>query len=201
LKTAVVGLFPDLRHAQDAVNDLVAEGFTRDTISLMANDVEGDIAEEVRIHEEGSAAAAGAGSGAVLGGATGLFLGLVSLAVPGVGAVVAAGPILAALSGALVGAAAGGLIGALVDLGVPEEHAHYYAEGVRRGGTVVTVQTDESRAQRAVEIMQIRGVIDINSHVAAWRNEGWKGYDPATPPLSREELQRIRGSQSSRRAA
>ena len=45
----------------------------------------------------------------------------------------------AALAGAGIGAAAGGLLGALTGMGIPEEEAHVYAEGVRRGGTLVTV--------------------------------------------------------------
>jgi uncharacterized membrane protein len=198
MKTTVVGLFPDLRHAQDAIQDLMAEGHPRERISIMANDVEGEYADELVVHEADSGAAAGAGTGALLGGATGLFLGFAAMAVPGVGAIIAAGPILAGLGGALVGAAAGGLIGALVDLGVPEEHAHYYAEGVRRGGAVVTLECDDSTAQRAVEIMQVRGVLDINSHVAEWRKTGWTKYDPAAAPLRKEELG---FSQEERRAA
>ena len=201
MKTTVVGLFRDLRHAQETVDDLVADGYPRDTISIMANDVEGEYAADVIRHEDGSAAASGVGTGAMVGGAAGLLIGLAALAVPGVGPIVAAGPIVAGLSGALIGAAAGGLIGALVEAGIPEEHAHYYAEGIRRGGTVVTVQTDESRAQRAVEIMQIRGVLDINAHVAEWRKQGWTRYDPAAPPLTREQLARERATFPTRRAA
>lgn len=200
MNTTVVGLFPDLRHAQDAVDDLIANGYPRETISVMANDIEGDSSEEIHLHDE-SAAAAAAGTGAVLGGAAGLFVGLAAMAVPGVGAVVAAGPIVAGLGGALIGAAAGGLIGALVDLGVPEEHAHYYAEGVRRGGTVVTVQAEESRAQRAVEIMQIHGVLDINEHVAQWRRQGWTRYDPNAPALTPEQIAGEREAAQTRKAA
>ena len=129
------------------------------------------------------------------------LLGLVSLAVPGIGPVVAAGPIVTAIGGAILGAAAGGIIGALVDLGVPEEHAHYYAEGIRRGGTVLTLQTDDTRAQRAVEVMQLHGVQDIHDRVAEWRRQGWTRYDPNAPALTREELTRERQSFPTRRAA
>src|SRR5690606_40905917 len=62
-------------------------------------------------------------------------------------------PILVAIltgagAGAAVGAVAGGLVGALIDLGVPEADAHRYAEGVRAGGTLLAVTTDDSRVDR-----------------------------------------------------
>jgi hypothetical protein len=72
--------------------------------------------------------------------------GLGIMAIPGVGPVVAAGWLAAT---AAVGGAAGGLIGALTDSAVPEEDAHVYAEGVRRGGALVTAKVDDARAAQA----------------------------------------------------
>ena len=66
----------------------------------------------------------------------------------GLGPIVAAGWLVAALTGAGVGAAAGGLLGALTGSGLSEEESHVYAEGVRRGGNLVTVRTDDSRCGR-----------------------------------------------------
>ena len=89
----------------------------------------------------------GAGIGAAVGGIGGLLAGLGLIAIPGIGPVVAAGWLAAtaagAAGGALVGAAAGGLVGALTQAGVPENDAHVYAEGIRRGGTLVTAKVDE----------------------------------------------------------
>ena len=53
-----------------------------------------------------------------------------------------------AASGAGIGAAAGGLLGSLTGAGVSEEDAHVYAEGVRRGGTLVTVRAEDADAAR-----------------------------------------------------
>ena len=86
----------------------------------------------------------GAGLGAAAGGAVGIEQVLGVMAIPGVGPVVAAGGRLPAL-GALAGGAAGSLIGALVENGVPEEDAHVYAEGRRRGGVLLTVSTARKR--------------------------------------------------------
>jgi len=105
-------------------------------------------------------------TGGVVGGAAGLAASLMALSIPGIGPIVAAGPLVAMLSGAGAGAMAGGLIGALTDAGVPEENANYYAETVRRGGALVTVKVDESRADRAAEIMRVNGAIDLDERVS-----------------------------------
>jgi hypothetical protein len=182
VKTTVVGLFDDMFHAQSAAADLQTEGVPQANISVMANEEErtepmpvisGEATEE--------AALAGAGTGAALGGAAGLAIGLASLAIPGVGPVLVAGPLLAALSGALLGAATGGIIGALVDIGVPETEAAYYAEGVRRGGVVLTAQVEPTLSARAREILSSNGAVDIHQRVTQWKEAGWTGYEQSLP--------------------
>jgi hypothetical protein len=172
----VVALFDDMSTAEKAVQELEHLGFSRDHISLMAANRGGD---------DGGAAAgsaadgavAGAGIGAVLGGLAGLLVGIGALAIPGIGPIIAAGPLAAALGGAGIGAVAGGVIGALVDAGVPEEQAQYYAEGIRRGGTLVTVNASEGMADRATNILNRYGPVDINQRAATWRESGWSGFD------------------------
>jgi hypothetical protein len=100
------------------------------------------------------------------------------LAIPGIGPVLVAGPIAATLIGAGVGAVTGGLIGALVDLGVPEEEAGYYAEGIRRGGTLVTLIVSDHMADHAIEIMDNHDPVDIEERVTSWQSSGWTGFDP-----------------------
>ena len=114
----------------------------------------------------------------MLGGAAGLVVGLMGLAIPGIGPIVAAGPIAAALAGAGVGAVAGGLIGGLTGVGVSEDDASYYAESVRRGGALVTVRADDSRADEAASLMRNHGAVDIERRVEQWKQEGWSPRDP-----------------------
>lgn len=80
------------------------------------------------------------GVGAALGGAAGLLAGLGAFVLPGVGAVVAAGWLASALAGAAAGGAAGGVVGALIQAGLSEHDATRYAEGVKRGGSLVTIR-------------------------------------------------------------
>jgi hypothetical protein len=105
--------------------------------------------------------------------------------IPGIGPVIAAGPLATTLLGIGVGAAAGGLIGALIDLGIPEEEAQYYAEGLRRCGAVVTVHTlDEGMIDRATDILERYHAVNIDRRVEEWRQGGWTGYDPNAGPYT-----------------
>lgn len=205
----VIALFDDFASANASVRDLVDNGFSRDDISIMASDSTGEYGQHLnRSGTEGESGAAtgagvGAGIGAVLGGLGGLLVGLGALAIPGIGPVIAAGPLAAALTGlagagagAVAGGVTGGLIGALTDMGVPEETAGYYAEGVRRGGTLVTVRTDDNMAETARDLMNRHNPIDINERATQWRQAGWTGYDTNARPETTTDVDRDRSMAS-----
>jgi uncharacterized protein (TIGR02271 family) len=68
---------------------------------------------------------------------------------------------------------------ALKDLFLPEEDRHTYAEGLRRGGYLVTVQTRDADYARALDILDDEGTIDLDERAASWRSQGWTGYTGA----------------------
>jgi len=133
--------------------------------------------------DEGTAAGAGAGAsvGTVLGGGAGLLAGIGALAIPGVGPVVAAGWLIATLTGAGVGAAAGGLLGSLVGAGHSHHDAHIYAEGVRRGGAVLSVRADDTEVPRLESLLENSGRVDLSARGSEYRAGGWQGVDETTP--------------------
>jgi len=192
----VVGLFDDLSDARDAVDELVGAGFDRNDISLIASDrdqtysthLDTDVDAEVAAEQGAEGAVAGAVAGGAIGGLAGVLLGIGAFAIPGIGPIIAAGPIVAGLTGAGIGAVVGGLTGALVSWGIPEEEAGYYAEGIRRGGTLVGVKTDESRVDEAVSIMNDHGPVDVTERSEFWRESGWTGYDANAPAYTSEEI-------------
>ncbi len=204
MSKTVIGLFSNLGEAQNVVKDLVASGIEREDIGFMANEKQvtpGRADVEREGGDVASGALAGAGTGAAIGGVAGLALALAPLAIPGIGPIIAAGPIAAALTGAGLGAVTGGLIGGLTRLGVPDEDAHYYAEGVRRGGILVTVAADDEReADTAAAILRRHGAVDIEERATEWKKQGWKGRFEAgttgtqsteaerTVPVTEEEL-------------
>ncbi len=196
----VVALFDRFEDAQQAVQALHDAGFLRDDINMIARDVNGDYTRYLDENPQGATqdvsdgAAAGAGAGAILGGLGGLLVGLGALAIAGIGPVLAAGPIVTALAGAGVGALAGGLIGALVDLGIPEEHANIYAEGVRRGGTLVVVRTQDAQAEQARAILNRFNPVDIENRSQTWRDNHWTGFDQNNQELTADQMEFNRSS-------
>jgi hypothetical protein len=186
----VTGLFDHYSDATSAVEQLKAAGISDSDISIVSNNSDGRYKDNDNDAAEG--AGTGAGIGAAVGGAGGLLTGLGIMAIPGVGPVVAAGWLAAtaagALAGAVVGGAAGGIIGALTDSGVDERDAHVYAEGVRRGGTLVTAKVDESRAAEAEAILQRSNWVDLPTRRSAYEGQGWRGFDDASDPYTQADI-------------
>ena len=199
-------LFDDHATASRAVGELEAAGVPRSEISLVASNADnwyesGDHranrttdrvdrdADGVDDRAEG--AGAGAGIGAAIGGTAGLLAGLGLMAIPGIGPVVAAGWLAATAAGALTGAAAGGLIGALTQAGVSEEDAEVYAEGVRRGGTLVTARVQDNDRARLQGILDRSGV-DIGRRREAYRQTGWNRFDEKSQPYTPDQVRRER---------
>jgi hypothetical protein len=188
----VVASYNRLADATAAMRDLREAGFDETDLNLLASRATRDAAPD--LDESASSAATGALAGGALGGAAGLAASLLGLAIPGVGPILAAGPIAAALAGAGAGAVAGGIVGALTDVGISEDDAQFYAESVRRGGAVVTVRADESRAAQAEEILDRHDAVDIEERVAEWKRQGWTGYDPDAPEWSAAQIEAERAS-------
>jgi hypothetical protein len=200
----VTGLFASYDEAERAVRDIETSGIPHSDISIVANnsDQRYTLAGEGGPSKAVKGAEGGATFGGVVGGGTGLLAGLGFLALPGVGPVIAAGWLVAtavgAVAGAALGGAAGGIVGSLTRAGVNENHAHVYAEGVRRGGTLVTARVAEDRADAVESIMAKHQSIDPDARGLAYRTDGWKGFDEKAVPYSRSELESERSRYASR---
>jgi len=186
----VSGLFDDYHDASQAVRELHAAGIANADISLVTADL-GAAEAPKPSHTAADVAGgveAGAGAGVVLGGAGGLLAGVGLLTIPGIGPAIAGGWLLAtavgAAAGAVLGGAGGGIIGALIAGGVPENHAHVYSEGLRRGGTLVTVKTEDAKVDQARAILDDNDAIDVSERKAAYEGEGWRGFDETAAPLT-----------------
>jgi hypothetical protein len=194
-------LYDDYDTAARAVTELERAGVPRDDISIVASNAEGwydrdRTAPRVDRDHDGrddraEGAAAGAGIGATIGGVAGLLAGLGLLAIPGIGPVVAAGWLASTAALAAAGGTAGGLIGALTQSGLSEHEANAYAEGVRRGGTLVTARVPELDRSRYEAILD-RSAINIAERSAIWERSGWNRFDPAAPAYTPEEIRRER---------
>ncbi|HTI80768.1 MAG TPA: hypothetical protein VL614_10010 [Acetobacteraceae bacterium] len=216
----VTGLYDSYDAAADTVRDLEAANIPDSDISLVAHrsdDHDASLADDGRqadnasrtddapsdtSHRAAAGASTGASTGAALGGGVGLLAGLGMLAIPGVGPVVAAGWLVAtaagAVAGAVAGGATGGLIGSLTSAGVTKQHAHFYAESVRRGGSLVIARVDEGLVATTEAIMRRHGRIDPALREKAYRDGGWTEFDEGSAPYTPADVARERTLYSTR---
>ena len=183
-------VYDSYAQAEQAVKDLEMAGVQHSEISLVANR---HVSEKYANVDESSPAATGASVGAVVGGGAGLLAGVGLLAIPGLGPVVAAGWLASTALGLVAGSAAGGLVGALVGAGSSEDDAHVYSEAVRRGGTLLTVQSDQPR-EKIEAILNGYKPIDPNTRGDEYRKTGWTQFDPEAPAYhpDQAEIERMR---------
>jgi hypothetical protein len=190
-------LYDNYADAQKAVQGLETAGVPHADISIVANNSDnwygGNKVDRDHdgVDDRAEGAGKGAGIGAGLGGAAGLLAGLGLLAIPGLGPVVAAGWLAATAVGAAAGAATGGIVGALTEAGVSKEDAPLYAEGVRRGGTLVSARVPDADRTRLDGILS-QSAVNLQDRSAAWRKTGWQTFDPASKPYGADEVQKER---------
>ena len=184
---SVTHLFDDYGQAKNAVAALERAGFSSSEVSLVSR-----YRDDGTLADDASGATKGATVGALAGGGTGLLAALGVIAIPGIGPLVAAGVLATTLAGAAGGTLVGGLVGALTDNGVDEKDAHVYSEGVRRGGTLVTVRADDARAVEAEGILNEQRPVDINARRMYYADAGWSAYDPKSPGYTKEQIRKER---------
>ena len=190
----ITRLYDNRSDALEAAHELERMGIDDDDVSIIASnkdrwyDSKGNLDDDDDSHSKAaSGAGKGAATGGVLGAGAGLLAGLGLLAIPGIGQVVAAGWLASTLTGAAAGAVAGGavggLVGALTEAGVPEEEAHIYSEGVRRGGTLLTVRVDDDEVARVEAALSRYRPTDVRTRGEEYRQGGWTRFDPDQPSL------------------
>lgn len=59
---------------------------------------------------------------------------------------------------------------------IPEEDRASYAEGLRRGGFIVRVDTDPGRRDSVFDILDDEGTVNMDEREESWRSEGWGGH-------------------------
>lgn len=191
----VTALYDTYSEASSAVSALEAAGVPHSDISIVANNAE-NWHRDTRTTNAAEDATGGAEAGAIVGGLGGLLTGLGIMAIPGVGPVVAAGWLVAtavgAVAGAAVGGATGGIIGSLTTAGVPESDANIYAEGVRRGGALVTVRVDDVRETEVRSILLRQRAVDLSARGRIYRDSGWSSFDANAPAYTADEVARER---------
>ena len=73
-----------------------------------------------------------------------------------------------------------GFLASLKDMFMPEEDRYGYAEGLNRGGFLVSVRADEANYTRVMDILDRDGAVDMDEREASWRSQGWTGQGSTT---------------------
>lgn len=71
-----------------------------------------------------------------------------------------------------------GFWASLERLFLPDEDRNTYAEGLRRGGYLISLRTTDAQYAKALDILDDEGTIDIDDRANSWRSEGWTGSTP-----------------------
>ncbi len=164
MSKAIAGFFKDKSEGEKAQEVLLAHGFSREEVGFLAGAPEHAhetpaVGPPLRYDGSQAEAMQDTWVGAVVGLASGLVA-----ALPDVGLLVAMGPLAGMIGGLAVGGALGGLFGLLKDHGVSEEEAGFYAQGVRDGGSLVTVHgVTEHRAAEVRRILSENGAIHVEN--------------------------------------
>jgi hypothetical protein len=214
-------LYDNYADATRAVSDLEAAGVPHDDISIVSNNSDnwysGSTPASGRtttantttttnkidrdgdgVDDRAEGAATGGSIGAGLGGAAGVLAGLGLLAIPGVGPVVAAGWLASLLTGAVAGGAVGGVIGALSQAGISKDDAPVYAEGLRRGGTLVSARVSDA-SQASLQAVMDRSAVNVGERRTAYQKSGWQTFDQNMTPYNAEQVRKEREMYGTRR--
>ena len=199
MTTTISRLYNNYGDARAAVRQLEAAGVPHADIGIIASNADNWYSKDGKDTfpdrdldgKDAEGAGAGAAIGAAAGGTAGLLTGLGLMAIPGVGPVVAAGWFVATLAGAAVGGATGGALGALTQAGIGKDDAAVYAEGLRRGGAVVSARVADNDAARFQAIMD-RSAVRVADRAAAYRKAGWKTFDANAAPYNADQVKKER---------
>jgi uncharacterized protein (TIGR02271 family) len=76
----------------------------------------------------------------------------------------------------------------MLGFGVHQEDVPYYHEGLQRGGTLLTVRTDETRENEVAGIFADHNAVDIDTRAKEWKNAGWTPDEQMAIPVVEEEV-------------
>lgn len=86
------------------------------------------------------------------------------------------------------GRSGGGLLDTLQGHGLGDPHAGFYAEGVRRGGALLTVTFADGDAGTVRDILNRNGAVDIEERGQHYQQTGFTAYDENAAPYNAEQI-------------
>lgn len=160
METTVTGLFSDANAARRARLELEREGVPATAIEVISErtaNLHALLGEETADAVRGAAVGAGvAGIAAAIAGA--------ALALPPIGLFASPWWLVAAIGGGC-GVAVGGLLGWLIGSATGHQVQEEYEHGIRRGGAVLAINTDQAHSGWAIEHLRVHGASALSTSV------------------------------------
>lgn len=131
-----VGIFSSLAEADAVVNELLAAGFTKDTVTVVCSEaaVQRHFAQFEHQDPAGTHTTAAAVTGGIFGATLGGMAAIAGVATGGISLLMAGG--LAVWTGGVVG----GLVGAMMTRGIEKELANFYNQAVTEGKILIAAE-------------------------------------------------------------
>jgi hypothetical protein len=175
MESTVIGVYDNYDQAQNALNELVRAGFSRNDIQLTPGDHSSESRQSaLRATPQGGERAPNAGDNdeSTIGNFFGKIFGTYANT------------------------------GDKADHGDVMSDAELYSEAIRRGSYLLAVQArNDEQHNEIVNIMDRFGPVDIDERGAHWRMQGWSRYDNNAPVLSQDEIERDRAAYANRPAS
>jgi len=181
----VVALYDDAADARSVESELSAAGFT-DTEVITSSDLSAGWSSGGAARSSTLDSDRAIGEGSLAAGAPGVA-GAPLGTMPGTTSALGRDSDTDATLGeraAGIGGAGEGIISRLRRAGVPEDDANVYAEGVRRGGSLVIARLADENVDRGLEIMSNYRPVDVEERGSSWRSTGWSRYDENAGPYT-----------------
>jgi hypothetical protein len=181
----VVALYDHFSDARAAVADIMQAGVSGGAIALLANDSNGDhpgltinpaYARE-QFDEDSQKQPSFITLGEVgigIGGVLGFLANISPIAIPGIAGLPVWMPL---VGGAVLGGIIGAVIGVVTAHGVSGADTELYAEGLKRGGTLVTAKVDDTMAAKTGELLKKHSAAKVEERAEDWTAEGWVSLD------------------------
>jgi hypothetical protein len=184
----IVALYDHYKDARAATTAAIQAGAAADRIAHLANDSNGDhpslsinpaYARE-QFDEDSTKQSRFITLGEVgigLGGLLGFLAYISPVEIPGVAALAANGAWVPVVVLAVVGGVIGVVIGLITGHDLSGKDSALYTEGLKNGGTLVTVVVDESIADKVSAAFKSQGPAKLEERPGNWSAEGWVSLD------------------------
>jgi hypothetical protein len=184
----IVALYDHYQDAKAATAAIIQAGAAADRIAHLANDTNGDhpsltinpaYARE-QFDEDSTKQSRFITLGEVgigLGGLLGFLAYISPVEIPGIAALATNGAWVPVVVLAVIGGVIGVVIGLMTGHDLSGKDSALYTEGLKNGGTLVTVVVDESIAGKITETLKNHSAAKVEERPSDWSAEGWVSLD------------------------